>query len=102
MNDSPDANLNRISEAFKPTKQSGVSVTQLLVVLALTAMLAAVLVAFMLPASRVARPAARRSQCKNNLKQSALALHNYADAWDALPPLTPSMRTATDCTVGGP
>src|SRR5260370_661336 len=34
----------------------------------------AVLVAFMLPAGRRARPAARRSQCKNNLKQIALAL----------------------------
>jgi type II secretory pathway pseudopilin PulG len=44
------------------------------------------LVALILPATRSAGPAARSSQCKNNLKQIALALHNYVDSYGALPP----------------
>jgi type II secretory pathway pseudopilin PulG len=44
------------------------------------------LVAFLVPAQRNAREAARRSQCKNNLKQIALALHNYHDLYEAFPP----------------
>jgi type II secretory pathway pseudopilin PulG/ribosomal protein L40E len=45
-----------------------------------------VLVALLLPSVRRARPAARRSQCKNNLKQIALALHNYEAVHHAFPP----------------
>jgi type II secretory pathway pseudopilin PulG len=44
------------------------------------------LVALLLPAQRRSRPASRRSQCKNNLKQIELALLNYQEAWHALPP----------------
>src|ERR1700761_5051406 len=63
-------------------EKRGFTLIELLVVIAIIA----VLIALLLPAVQQAREAARRTQCKNNLKQLGLALYNYESVNSALPP----------------
>jgi len=69
----------------------GFTLIELLVVIAIIA----VLIALLLPAVQQAREAARRTQCRNNLKQLGIALHNYLDTHRAFPPNGVANATGT-------
>lgn|GEM_PF-187156 len=73
---------HKITDSHVPRRSLGMTLVELLVVMAIVG----ILVGLLLPAVQSAREAARKIQCQNNLRQVGLSLHNYNDAIGSLPP----------------
>jgi len=83
---------------FCQSQRQAFTLVELLVIIAIIAML----IALLLPAVQAARAAARRMSCQNNMKQLGLAIHQFENVHNVLPPARVEYRWYTQTSSGNP